>query len=86
MFQNTNKMMKKYKWIYKENLYYTDENYTTMIQIKKCPTTINENCATQIENYKILTKVVEFKEKPHNTNKKLCIFIWTNKHLYNANE
>lgn len=76
MFQNTNKMMKKYKWIYKENLYYTDKNYTTMIQIKKCPTTINENCATQIENYKILTKVVEeVKEKPHNTNKKLCIFI-----------
>lgn len=46
-----------------------------MIQIKKCPTTINENCTTQIENYKILMKVVEFNEKSHNTNKKLCTFI-----------
>lgn len=67
--------MIKYKWIYKDNLYYTDKNYTTMIQIKKCPTTINENCATQIENYKILMKVVEFNEKSHNTIKKLCTFI-----------
>lgn len=57
-----------------------------MIQIKKCPTTINENCATQIENYKILMKVVEFNEKSHNTNKKLCTCIWTKEHLYNANE